>query len=189
MKPFEEYFNTKLKDNEKILWCGKPKSGITLKYVDLILIPMSLILLGFTLFFDYMLLTYENVSPVYIPLGVLLTVTTVYMVFVRFYVNTERRKNILYCLTDKRILRLAGRKLNKFQSIHLHNIVSLDKISDKDGSGLILFGTSNPLFPWLLGTFRFSTGTFPGMESIADVENVYEKINTAIQLVPDEAGE
>ncbi len=175
----EENFIPKLKPNENILWCGAPKRGFLLKDSDMILIPISIIMLGFSFILDYILISYD--SPLlYKPLGVVFTLIGLYIGFFRLVLDARRRKNTMYCLTNKRILRLDGKHSGQFQTLQLKDIQQLDKTIEKDGSGFILFGTINPLIPWLLGGFTTTKAVLPGLEFVPDVELVYEKISLAI---------
>lgn len=179
MNDIKRYFENRLKEDEQIIWCGKPKDGILVKHADLILIPMSVILMGFALIFDYVLIRY-NAPFIFVSIGIVLTLTGIYFLFIRFYTDKARRKNIFYCLTTKRILMLSGRKHNNLKELPLRDIIQLEKSEDKDGSGFILFGFTNPLFPWLFGTISTSNEKISGLESLTDVNDVYEKISTAL---------
>ncbi len=184
MNELEKYFESRLKEDEQIIWCGKPKDGILIKHADLILIPMSVILMGFTLIFDYISIKY-SAPLVFVSIGIILTFASFYLLLIRFFTDIARRKNIFYCLTTKRILKLSGRRHDKFQTLHLRDIVQLEKTEEKDGSGFILFGSTNPLFPWLFGTLSLSKERIPGLESLTDVDGVYNKINSAINSTTD----
>ncbi|MEP7129366.1 MAG: hypothetical protein ABI729_10880, partial [Chitinophagales bacterium] len=53
---FKEY----LKEEEIVLWTGQPKRGVQIRDADLILIPMSIILIGFSIILDYTLVHYNS---------------------------------------------------------------------------------------------------------------------------------
>lgn len=153
-------FLVHLKENEKIAWSGQPKQGILMRDVDMIIIPMSFILLGFALILDYAVITYP-VSWTFKSLGFLLSISFIYVGILRFFVNARHRRKLFYCITTKRVLVLSGKK--KFSTLPLRNIESLDKTVENDGSGFITFGTVNPVLAlalwWILFYRRKYSGT------------------------------
>lgn len=176
----ESLFRTYLKADERILWVGQPKKGIQLRDADLILIPMSIILAGFTLILDYTLLHYES-SLSFKMLGILFAAAAVYIGFVRFFTGAAKRARTFYCLTNRRIIIMKGRK-HLIKTLPLKNIEQMDTTIEKDGSGFIIFGSTNPLFPWLLGGFYMSREVVPGLELLPDVKQVYELISEQIRI-------
>ncbi|MCY7360637.1 MAG: hypothetical protein LH629_01005 [Ignavibacteria bacterium] len=178
----DKKFEVHLKENEKIVWSGRPKQGILMRDVDIIIIPMSLILFGFALIMDYAAFTYQ-VSFVFKSLGVLLSLSVIYIGVLRFFVNANHRKKLFYCITSKRILVLSGKK--KFSTLPLRNIESLDKTTENDGSGFITFGTVNPVWPWLFGGFYFTAENIPGLELVPDADIVYQILIHELQTNVD----
>ncbi|MBA2422279.1 MAG: hypothetical protein H0V61_03540 [Chitinophagales bacterium] len=174
---FHEY----LKDEEQILWSGQPKSGVQLRDADMILIPMSIIVIGFALILNYMLLYYEA-SFSFRILGVLFAIGGIYMGIVRFFADAAKRSQTFYCITTKRIIILKSRKKRTIKTLPLKNIDRMDITREKDGSGFIIFGTSNPLYPWLLGGFYFSQEDVPGLEMLPDVHLVHSLIMSQIRV-------
>ena len=58
----------------------------------------------------------------------------------------------------------------------------METTDEKDGSGFIIFGNTNPLYPWLLGGFYFAHDAVPGLEMLHDVKQVYNIINNQIKV-------
>jgi hypothetical protein len=170
IKPFEAF----LKPGERILWTGKPKQGLLLRDADMIAIPMSIMLLGFASLLDFLVLNFDVRWPV-IFFAVVSTGAFVYLGVLRFFTAARRRRYIDYCLTNKRVLMMHGRK-GKLETLPLSQIDKAEVTAEKDGSGHVSFGNSNPVWPWLLGTFYFSSAAIPGFELIPDVEAVYDKL-------------
>jgi hypothetical protein len=167
-----ELFQPFLKPGEKIVWTGQPKQGLLIRDADMIAIPMSIMLFGFALLLDYLSVAFDvhwitRVSAVFFS-GLF-----VYLGVLRFFVAAKRRRYIRYCLTTKRILVITGKK-NMLETLPLGQIERAEITAEKDGSGHISFGNSNPVWPWLLGTFYFSSAPVPGLELIPDLERVYE---------------
>ena len=167
-------FDAFLKPGERIVWSGKPKQGLLLRDADMIAIPMSIMLLGFALLLDFLALNFDVRWPV-IFFAVTSSGAFIYLGIVRFFTGARRRRHIEYCLTNKRVLLLHGPK-GKLETLPLSQIDKAEVTAEKDGSGHVSFGNSNPVWPWLLGTFYFSSAAIPGFELIPDVEAVYDKL-------------
>lgn len=169
-----------LKEGEKILWTGSPKNGFFLRDADIILIPFAIILVGFATIIDYIIIAYR--APfAYQLFGIMLAGAGIYMAGLRFVRDYWRRRHIFYCITNRRVLKLHGRG-RRLVTLPLSNIDRLDKTEEKDGSGFILFGNTNPLWPWLFGKFYFASQPLPGLELIPDVNNVYQLLRRQISI-------
>lgn len=177
-------FNSHLKEGESILWEGAPKGGFQLRDADVILIPMSIIMLGFALILNYILLNYE--SPfVFKVFGIFLAVFGIYLAGIRFFMSAGKRKRTFYCITNKRVLVISGRK-KKLKTLPLKNINRIDNTEEKDGSGFIIFGNVNPLWPWLLGGFYMTSENIPGLEMLSDVKLVLAILQKQVKTeIPD----
>ena len=167
-------FASFLKPGERIVWTGKPKQGLLLRDADMIAIPMSIMLLGFALLLDFLVLNFEVRWPV-VFFAVTSSAAFVYLGVIRFFTAARRRRHIEYCLTNKRVLLIHGRK-RRLETLPLSQIDKAELTAEKDGSGHVSFGNSNPVWPWLLGTFYFSSAAIPGFELIPDVEPVFNKL-------------
>lgn len=140
---------------------------------------MSIILIGFAMILDYILMIYE--APfLFKVFGALLIILGIYFGIIRFSLDMLKRKRTFYCITDRRVLVISGRK-HKLKTLPLKNIDHLDKTEEKDGSGFIIFGSVNPLWPWLLGNFYMVGDTVPGLEMLPDVNSVYDILEGQIK--------
>ena len=175
-----QVFNQYLKEGEVILWSGKPRQGLQLRDADIILIPASIILIGFAVILDYTLIHYD--SPfIFKVIGLLFAIAGIYMIGIRFLLDIRRRKQTFYCITNRRVLMISGRK-KKIKTLPLKNIEQLDKTEERDGSGFIIFGNTNPLWPWLLGKFYMSGAHIPGLEMLPDVRTVFTILEEQIRV-------
>ena len=174
-------FQKYLKQDESVVWSGRPKRGIQIRDADLILIPMSIIMIGFAIILNYTLLHYES-SFVFKMFGVLLAGAGIYVGILRFFTDASRRAHTFYCITTRRVLILVANKKQRIRTLPLKNIDRMDKILEKDGSGFIIFGATNPLFPWLFGGFYFTQSSVPGLELLPDVELVYRIISDLLKV-------
>lgn len=174
-------FSTFLKPDEKLLWSGQPKRGILFRDADMILIPMSIILIGFALILDFALLHYKASLPLQL-FGILLAGAGLYMGLIRYFRDAAKRARTFYCITDKRVIVSVGRKKPVIRTLPLKNIDRMEITIEKDGSGFLIFGNTNPLYPWLLGGFYFTGESVPGLELLPDVKFVYNILNQQIKV-------
>ncbi len=170
-----------LKPDEKLLWSGQPKQGILFRDADMILIPMSIILIGFALILDFALLHYQA-SLLFQLFGILMAGAGIYVGLLRYFIDAAKRARTYYYITDKRIIIATGRKKTAISTLPLKNIDRMETTIEKDGSGFIIFGNTNPLYPWLLGGFYFTGESVPGLELLPDVKLVYTIINDQIKV-------
>src|SRR5215217_6173761 len=112
-------FGKYLKEEEKILWSGQPKSGIQLRDADLLLIPISIILIGFSIGLDYSMI-YFKAPFIFKVAGVLFAAAGFYTGAIRLFLDRSKRKRIFYCITSKRVLVISGRK-KKLSTLPLKN--------------------------------------------------------------------
>ncbi|HAP01685.1 MAG TPA: hypothetical protein DCQ93_07165 [Bacteroidetes bacterium] len=169
-------FESRLKENELILWEGIPKQGRHVRDMDMIVVPISIIAIGFGGFFHFAIFYYQEYF--FLPLGMFIVFAGIYMGIIRFFMDAARRRKLKYCVTNKRVLMFRDEK--KFLTLPLKDIEQLDYTEEKDGSGYILFGTTNPMWPWLFGKFFFTRENIPGFEMIPEVQNVYLVIRNAV---------
>jgi hypothetical protein len=179
----QDLFTPYLKCGEKISWTGKPKQGLMIRDADMIAIPMSIMLLGFALLLDFLILSYDVAWIIWLS-GFLATIGFIQLGIVRFFTASRRRKRMNYCLTNRRVLLIDGAKA-QLHTLPLSQINRAEVTAEKDGSGHISFGNSNPVWPWLFGTFYFSSGELPGIELIPEVEKVYDLLVAQLQSQVD----
>ncbi|MEO5675785.1 MAG: hypothetical protein ABIQ74_14175 [Chitinophagales bacterium] len=175
-----ESFTQLLKPGESILWTGKPVKGIRLRDADIILIPMSIILLGFSVMLNYIMLYFES-AFIFKFIGITFALIAIYIGGIRILLDADKRRRMTYCITTRRVIRISGRK-KKLQTLPLKNIDRLDFSEEKDGSGFITFGSTNPLWPWLLGSFYMAGDDIPGMQMLPDVKKVFLILESQIRV-------
>jgi len=174
-QPIEKELTGYLKEGEVIRWLGQPIGGIRLKDADMIVIPVTIILLGFGTVLDVQAIHY-HADFIFIFFGFMITLLALYLIFPRFIVDKRKREQTYYCITSLRVLvlELNGRKKRKFQSLPLQAITNMQIIDKKNDEGYISFGENNALFSWLMGRFYNSTETIPGFDKIKNVAMVFE---------------
>ena len=147
---------------------------------DMILIPISIILVGFAFGLDYSMTQFE--APFIFKIaGVLFAAVGIYVGAIRLVLDRWRRQHTFYSITSKRVLVISGRK-KKLSTLPLKNIDRLDKTEEKDGSGFIIFGNTNPLWPWLIGKFVMSATSVPGLILLPDVNVVFNLLEELVKV-------
>lgn len=169
---------TELKPNllngEKLLWTGRPKTGLVLRSTDAYLIPFSLLWGGFAFFWETTVISMDAPFPMAI-FGIPFVLLGIYFIIGRFFLDAWKRVNTIYGITNDRIIIKSG-LLN--QTVNSLNIKTLSDISlnvRKDQSGTIVLGSSNQ-FRYMQGIDWPGVKQAPSLEFIDNVQTVYELI-------------
>lgn len=91
----QQYLDT----NEKLLWTGRPKTGIVFRTADIFLIPFSLLWCGFAIFWVTMA---SQASIFFAMFGIPFVVIGLMLVFGRFIIDAKLRAHTYYGLTNNR---------------------------------------------------------------------------------------
>ena len=126
--------------SERILWTGRPPTGILFRKSDIFLIPFSLVWAGFAVFWEYTVFN-SDAPPMLMVFGGVFVMIGLFVVFGRFIYDMMIRRNTVYALTDQRIMILAGMFGRTLRALNLKSlpVVSLEIFGD--GRGTIAFGT------------------------------------------------
>ena len=161
-----------LNDDETLKWEGTPPQGIVFSSRDVLLVPLSLVFLGFSVFW-----TYHAIGPgvpVFFTLwGSGFVLFSLYLALGRFVHDVLDRRRTQYAVTDRRVIITRGRSA---ESIALGQWSALKLIERSDGTGDILFGEPRSFFGgfaaygYLLSS-RLGTSGFYG---IAKARSVFE---------------
>ncbi len=162
--------------NEKLVWTGRPKTGIVFRSSDIFLIPFSLLWCGFSIFWFTTALT-SGAPFIFAMFGLPFVVIGIIMVFGRFIIDAKQREKTYYGLTDDRIIIKYGIYTKSIKSLNIKTLSDIAYVEKNDGSGTINFGQNNPIMissngmNWWPGV----NGT-PSLDLIQDVRQVYNKI-------------
>ncbi|MDO3624636.1 PH domain-containing protein [Mucilaginibacter sp. BT774] len=169
-------------DDEKLVWTGRPGTGIIFRKIDIFLIPFSLIWFGMIIFVIFGVSTSpsENSNtpwPVFLFLIPFLSAGC-YVTFGRFFIDKRRRANTVYGITNDRIIIRSGVFSQKVNSFNIKTLSNLSIDEKSDGTGNIVFSQNNFMFGMMSGMMVQGMGTkfVPSFESIADVRSVYNII-------------
>ena len=122
--------------DEYILWKGKPESGKLITSADAVMIPFSLVWCGFAIFWELTVLT--SGAPFFFALfGLPFVGIGLYLVFGRFFLTAYMRKRTFYVITNKKIIRLRGKRIDMLEG---KNLPPMRVQARLDGSGTVQFG-------------------------------------------------
>ena len=166
----EQIIKTELDSDEECLWSGQPKQGMVLRAQDTIMIPFSLVWTGFAIFWEVMALKIlpgsgaekgPGAVVIIFPLlwGLPFVLVGLYWTFGRFIVDSMRRKNTYYGVTNERIIIVSGIRSRKIRSLDLRSLTDISLIEKRDNRSTIIFGQQ--FKAGSLGGDTSSPGTFP----------------------------
>ncbi len=165
-----------LDHNEKLLWTGRPKTGIVFRAADIFLIPFSLLWCGFAIFWFVTALT-SGAPFLFAMFGIPFVVVGLIFVFGRFIIDAKQRAHTYYGITADRIIIKSGIFKKSIQSVTIKTLSDLSYTEKNDGTGTIHFGPKNPMMMWGSGLNWWpGVKVAPTLEMIPDVRNVYNKI-------------
>lgn len=148
---------------ESILWKGKPGKGHLFTAQDIFLIPFSILWFGFAIFWEYSAIS-EGAPFFFCLFGVPFLCVGLYITVGRFFWTAYIRKHTAYVITNKKIIRKRGRRIDLMDGktlppIHIHAF--------QDGNGTIQFGQI-----WYRNYDRSGWNRNDGMFSMENIPNV-----------------
>ncbi|MBP3372649.1 MAG: hypothetical protein J6L88_09010 [Clostridia bacterium] len=162
--------------DERELWSGVPQSGHLITPADAIMIPFSLFWCGFAFFWEYSAIT-GGASSLFAIFGLPLVAVGLYLVVGRFFHTAWIRKRTCYIITNRRIIRKRGSKIDFLDGSMTYNM-QLHTFSD--GCGTISFG-----LPTNYGKRNFAPPVSPpagsgffALENVEDVARVQRIISS-----------
>ncbi|MBP6818241.1 MAG: hypothetical protein KBC46_02945 [Ferrovibrio sp.] len=160
---------------ERLLWWGMPKQGFVLRRSDAKLIPFSLFFLGFAVFWEWQVLRASE--PVFALFGIPLILAGLYITAGRFVHDAIRRRNIVYGVTDQRVLIVTPRNLKSIELSALTEI-HLEKTASHVGS--IVFGPELQPVAFGPGVGAWAgRPAAPAFEFIPEAEKVLNTVRAA----------
>ena len=162
---------------ERLIWSGRPRSGIIFRASDVFLIPFSLMWGGFVIFWEASVIA--GGAPFFFVLwGTPFVLVGLYLIFGRFFVDAQQRKKTHYGITSERIIIISGLLRRSVKSLNIETLADVSMTEKADGSGTIILGPSHPMYGWFGGSNWPGTGQsyVPSLELIDNARNVYETI-------------
>jgi hypothetical protein len=130
---------------ERLLWAGRPKRGLILRWADLYVVPLSLLWGGLMLVEWGRLLEDPAFSDAVVAVPVALL--TLYLVPGRFLIDAFLRARIHYAVTSRRILILRGGPFASLSSVELDYLPMLD-LKERAARGTIVFDPGEERSTW-----------------------------------------
>ena len=133
------WYQNLLTADEHVLWRGKPEKYSLIGSSDAFLIPFSVLWCGFAIFWE--LSVWRENAPLLFKLwGIPFVCVGLYMVFGRFYFKSRSLKDTDYVITNKKVIRRVGKKID---SLNGASLPPMETEFKEDGSGTIYFARNN----------------------------------------------
>ena len=168
---------------ERVLWEGRPSTGLILRPIEVFLIPFSLMWGGFTLYWNVnvWMIDTSGGDMIFQLWGLPFLLVGIYITVGRFWFDVRQRKKLEYLLTDRRILILRQGNNSTTKSVDLKRLPFLELDERQDGTGTIRFG---PSISWFggnkFGIWQPSLDPTPQFMRIENAREVYELIQRQI---------
>lgn len=171
-----------LSPGERMLWMGKPATGLRLRGSDAFMIPFSLFWGGFAIFWESTAVTQvqkAGAAAYVFPLfGVPFVIIGLYLIVGRFFYDAVSREHRDYAITNQRAIIKSGIVYKRVTTINLAALSEISFIEKSDGSGTITFGA--PQTNWRPSGVSFGARRNalqpPAFEMIGNVRSVYALI-------------
>lgn len=168
--------NPRLLPGERVVWRGRPHSGLIFRPIEIFLIPFSLLWGGFAVFWNVSAWTMDG-DPTFKLFGLPFLIAGLYITVGRFLLDISLRNRIAYFVTNKRILIEKQSVGSRTKSLDITRLPALEFDERSDGSGTIRFGDSGGWFGGNnFGIWQPAFDPTPQFIRISNVRSVYELI-------------
>ena len=178
---FQAEFTGYLREDEQLLWSGKPKLGILFRSSDLFQVPFAAVWLYLVV--NDFIMTEQGSFPTKIePMLLLFVAVGLYMLIERFIHEMIQRQYSYYAVTNQRVMVKSGVFTSQVQSTGLRSIVSIQLKERRSGQGSLTFETVSNLARKGLLNNKSNTQAAPlSFYKIADARQVFALITQAQQ--------
>ena len=119
---------------ESILWKGKPEKGNIFTRRELVMLPFSLMVCGFSLFWEFMAM---QTGQLFVILwGLPIVAIGIYMLIGRYLQSAYLRSKTFYVVTNKKIIVKKGNRISMYDG---QDLPPMEVEIHKNGNGTILF--------------------------------------------------
>jgi hypothetical protein len=172
----ENELSSYLNSDEKLLWSGKPKTGIVFRSYDIFLIPFSLVWSGSAFQSSHSVRSSFDFFPF-----ILFILVGIYLVIGRFFVDAIKRANTIYGITSKKIIIQTQIFGKETKLLDLKTITKITLSENKNGIGTIKLNpldSSDYTRPHIrfTGSRSYGLNQPPSLEFIQNVKEVYDLI-------------
>ena len=157
-----------LRSDEKLIWTGKPRTGIIFRQSDYALIPFSLFICGFAYVWVSKAL---QASPMFALFGIPLVFGAFHTTIGRFLADARIRKYTRYGITNDRVIIKLG---NDLKSLNINSLPELTISENNDGSGTIMLGPTGIAYNYSHGMQGPGAIQPPHLDCIDNVKEVYD---------------
>lgn len=171
----ENELRPNLSSDEKLIWTGKPKTGILLRSSDAILIPFSVFWAGFVVFWETSVLSTDAPFP-FALFGIPFVLVGLYITIGRFFVDAKKRSNTIYGITQDRIIIKTGIFNREIKSLNIKTLSDITINQKADNRGTITLGPTDSRYSMMQGVEWPGNKQPPCLEFIEDVKSVYDII-------------
>lgn len=119
---------------ESILWKGRPEKGNIFTRREFVMLPFSIMICGFSLFWEYMALQTGQLFPVL--WGLPIVCIGIYMLVGRYIQSAYLRNKTFYVITNKKVLIKKGNRITMYDG---KDLPPMEVEIHKNGNGTILF--------------------------------------------------
>jgi len=156
--------------DEQILWRGKPQNGHLISAKDALMIPFSILWCGFAIFWTVSV--FKIGAPFFFWIfGLFFVCMGLYFVFGRFLLAAYLRKHTAYVITNKKIIRLRGKRIDFLAA---STMPAAHCTANTDGSGTIRFAAPNPYYRGRYHSSYFGYGMDQGFFSLENVPSLVQ---------------
>ena len=165
------FANGYITPGETVLWRGKPGKGHLLTGQDVFMIPFSILWCGFAIFWETTAIA--SGAPFLFGIwGIPFVCVGLYMVFGRFLWAAYIRRRTAYVMTNQKIIRLRGNKIDMLEG---RGMPEIHISAFRDGSGTISFGTE---YVRMSHRRSYRNPNFFSLENIPDVARVQQYLHS-----------
>jgi hypothetical protein len=131
----------RLRHSEKLLWSGKPERHPVFTYVDILLVPFSLLWAGFAVFWELDVIASDG--PLFMRLwGIPFLLVGLYIVAGRFLVRVLRSRTTRYVVTNRRVIETVSWPRRRVTEAYLRDLPPPVMDHTDDGArGSVAFGS------------------------------------------------
>src|SRR5262245_55224924 len=158
-----------LRRDERLIWSGRPVSGLRLHTADAFLIPFSFLWATFAAYWEYSVIR-DGASLFFVLWGVPFLLAGLYITAERFIFDAYRRSRLAYVLTNQRVLVIRNIWNRTVESHDLTGLSSVSVQEHRDGTATIALGPRNGMHAWFAQASWPGAGRYlpPMLECLAD---------------------
>jgi hypothetical protein len=138
-----EAFRGRLLPDERVLWSGRPATGLMVTPRDAFLIPFSVLWCGFAIFWTVGATLTGGAFGLF---GLPFVAIGLFFSIGRFSLDAWLRAATRYAVTDRRVLILRTRPQIEFTAVRLDRLPQAQLSERRDGRGTLRFGAHASLF-------------------------------------------